>query len=76
MSKKVKYDPRYMKYNTTEVEALLDKVNEPDTAPTKGSDGLITSGAVKNALEDCTAFEENDDPMSLFEEDNSSSSSE
>ena len=51
MADKVNIDPRYLKYSTKdEVEALLEKVENPDTTPMDDSEALITSGGVKGAL--------------------------
>ena len=51
MANKVSIDPRYLSYDTPEVEALLGKVENPDTTPTAESGNLITSGGVKTALD-------------------------
>lgn len=50
MGNNVNYDPRYMKYDKEDVEALLDKVNGADDAPTADSENMIKSGAVHAAL--------------------------
>ena len=34
-----------------EIQAILDKAQTPDSTPTSGSSGLVTSGGVKNALD-------------------------
>ena len=39
-----------MKYDKEDVEALLDKVNGADDAPTADSENMIKSGAVAAAL--------------------------
>lgn len=35
-----------------EIQAILDKAQSPDSAPTAGSQGLVTSGGVKTALDE------------------------
>lgn len=50
MANEVNIDPRYLSYDKEDVEALLEKVENPDTTPTEDSDALITSGGVKGAL--------------------------
>ena len=41
---------RYLSYNKTEVQALLDKVHNADAEPTAESGNMISSGAVHEAL--------------------------
>lgn len=41
---------RYLSYNKTEVQALLDKVHNADAEPTAESENMISSGAVHEAL--------------------------
>lgn len=50
MDNNVNIDPRYMKYDKADVEALLDKVNNADAEPTEESENMISSGAVAAAL--------------------------
>lgn len=74
MANEVNIDPRYMKYDKEDVEALLEKVENADSAPTADSENMITSGAVKAALDEKADYEENSDPMSLFDDDDRDSS--
>ena len=43
-------DPRFLAYDTQEVQELLGKVEHADSAPTADSENMITSGAVAAAL--------------------------
>ena len=44
-------DPRYLTYNTQEVERILGSVEHIDDEPVAGSANPITSGAVAEALD-------------------------
>ena len=68
MVNKVQTDPRYLSYNKDEVEELLGKVENADSAPTKDSKNMISSGAVHAAMASNTVgYAEGNDPMSLLD---------
>lgn len=50
MSNETIIDPRYLSYDKADVEALLQKVDNADSEPTKESENMIKSGAVHEAL--------------------------
>jgi len=50
MADNVKIISSYLKYDTKDVEQLLDKVNDADAEPTAESENMISSGAVHEAL--------------------------
>lgn len=57
MANGVNIDPRYLSYDKEDVEALLGKVENPDTTPTEDSEALITSGGVAAKLGDYATTE-------------------
>lgn len=72
----VEVDPRYLSYDKDDVERILDSVAEFDDIPTAGSGKPVKSGGVATALEGKLESEENNDPMSLFDDSSDGSDSE
>lgn len=53
------------KYDADEIEALLDKVDSPDTTPRTNSQKLVTSGAVKAYVDSVMVHPRSDSTLTL-----------
>ena len=67
MANNVNYDPRYLSYDKAEVEELLGKVDNADSAPTADSENMIKSGAVKAALDNYSTTEQMNTKLEDYE---------